>query len=111
MTTYQKYAVVFKALADDKRLQILHMLADGEMCACKILECFQITQPTLSHHMKLLTDAELVNARKEGKWIHYSLSETAIRNVREFLDFCTQPDVKNDSVQTDHVSIKEVSTV
>jgi ArsR family transcriptional regulator len=85
MTTYQEYAVVFKALADNKRLQILHMLADGEMCACKILECFHITQPTLSHHMKLLTDAQLVHARKEGKWIHYSIAESRWQEVDNFL--------------------------
>lgn len=50
------------------------MLSNGELCACKILEEFQITQPTLSHDMKLLTDIDLVIPRKDGKWTHYSLN-------------------------------------
>lgn len=51
---YTEYARLFKALSDPKRLKIVHMLAGGELCACKILEEFHITQPTLSHDMKLL---------------------------------------------------------
>ena len=54
MTQYQKNAGWFKALADPTRLEIVDMLSCGELCACKILERFQITQPTLSHHMKIL---------------------------------------------------------
>jgi len=46
------------------------MLSDGEKCGCKLLERFEITQPTLSHHMKILVGCGLVNDRKEGKWHH-----------------------------------------
>ena len=67
-------ALICKALSDSNRLKIVKMLADGEKCACKLLEAFSITQPTLSHHMKILCDSGLVIARKEGKWTHYSLS-------------------------------------
>ena len=56
-----------KALGDNNRLQIIQMLSDGEKCGCKLLEAFDITQPTLSHHMKILCDCGLVNDRKEGK--------------------------------------------
>ena len=70
-------AVICKALGDENRVQIVKMLTDGELCACRILEAFNITQPTLSHHMKILTDCNLVNSRKEGKWTYYSInSET-----------------------------------
>ena len=62
---YTEYARLFKALSDPKRLKIVHMLAGGELCACKILEEFHITQPTLSHDMKLLTDTGLVIPRRE----------------------------------------------
>ena len=65
---YIEYAKIFKVFSDPKRLKIINMLSNGELCACKILEEFQITQPTLSHDMKLLTDMELVVPRKEGKW-------------------------------------------
>ncbi|MDD3339641.1 MAG: metalloregulator ArsR/SmtB family transcription factor [Lachnospiraceae bacterium] len=69
---YIRYAKILKVLADSKRLKIVAMLADKELCACDILEEFKITQPTLSHDMKLLCDIGIVNARKEGKWSYYS---------------------------------------
>lgn len=78
---YVEYAKIFKVFADPKRLKIIDMLSDGELCACKILEEFQITQPTLSHDMKLLTDIDLVIPRKEGKWTHYSLNLNKMNEI------------------------------
>lgn len=78
---YAKYTKMFKALSDPKRLKIIDMLSGGELCACKILEEFHITQPTLSHDMKILCDLELVNGRKEGKWMHYSLNLDVLNDV------------------------------
>ncbi len=83
---YRKTATMFKAFCDENRLQILTLLQGGEKCACKLLEEMQITQPTLSHHMKILCDAGVVVSRKEGKWMHYSISEEGIQNVKEYLD-------------------------
>lgn len=74
-------ALICKALGDENRVQIIKMLTGGELCACKILDAFNITQPTLSHHMKILTDCNLVNWRKEGKWTYYSI------NSRKFSEF------------------------
>lgn len=78
---YTEYAKVFKVFADPKRLKIIDMLSNGELCACKILEEFQITQPTLSHDMKLLTDIDLVIPRKDGKWTHYSLNLNKMNEI------------------------------
>ena len=64
---------------------IVDMLSCGELCACKILEKFNITQPTLSHHMKILCGCGLVNGRKEGKWMYYSLNERTVRDLETFL--------------------------
>ena len=72
-------AVICKALGDPNRLQIVQMLSDGEKCGCKLLEAFEITQPTLSHHMKILCDSGVVVGRKEGKWMHYSISEDGLK--------------------------------
>ena len=70
MKDYKSVARMFKALDDEKRLQILDMIRGGEKCACVILENMQISQSTLSHHMKILCDADIVQGRKEGKsWI------------------------------------------
>lgn len=75
-TDEKKTAVVFKAFCDENRIRILKLLKDGEKCACRLLEEMQITQPTLSHHMKILCDSGVVVGRKEGKWTHYSISTT-----------------------------------
>ncbi len=82
---YTKNVGLFKALADTNRLMIVDMLSCGELCACKILEKFNITQPTLSHHMKILCDCGLVNVRKDGKWSYYSLDEKKVQDFKNFL--------------------------
>ena len=86
---YVENAELFKALGDANRLMIVDMLSCGELCACRILEKFNITQPTLSYHMKILCDSGLVNARKDGKWTHYSLDEMAVQDFRDFLQLVT----------------------
>ena len=81
----KKDAIMFKAFCDENRLQILQLLQGGEKCACKLLEAMEITQPTLSHHMKILCDSGVVIGRKEGKWMYYSLSEEGLDRVMETL--------------------------
>ena len=76
-------ALICKALGDENRLEIVQMLSDGEKCGCKLLERFEITQPTLSHHMKILND------RKEGKWHHYSLNCETLMNYKHFIESLT----------------------
>ncbi|HHZ05865.1 MAG TPA: winged helix-turn-helix transcriptional regulator [Clostridiales bacterium] len=78
-------ALICKALGDANRLEIVRMLSDGEKCGCKLLEAFEITQPTLSHHMKILNDCGLVNTRKEGKWSHYSLNCDTLTAFKNFI--------------------------
>ena len=62
---YGETAKLFKALGDENRLRILSMLQSGERCACVLLEYIHLSQPTLSHHMKILCEAGLVTGRKE----------------------------------------------
>ena len=78
-------ASICKALGDPNRLKIVEMLTEGEMCACKLLEALAITQPTLSHHMKKLSESNLVNAREEGKWTYYSLNCQTFSEFRTFI--------------------------
>ena len=82
MSNEQNIVCIFKALSDENRIRILKMLHSGEKCACKLLEELKISQPTLSHHMKILCDAGIVKGRKEGKWTHYSICCEGIRGVR-----------------------------
>ena len=72
--TYLDNARVFRAFCDETRLMVLSLLQSGEKCACILLEKVSVSQPTLSHHMKILVDSGIVAARKEGKWTHYSIS-------------------------------------
>ncbi len=89
MGDYQKTARIFKAFCDENRLKILQLLSGGEMCACKLQEELAIGQSTLSHHMRILCDADVVTPRRDGKWTHYSLnrdgSEKAAELLREVL--------------------------
>ena len=89
---YVEYSKIFKAFSDPKRLKIIDMLSNGELCACKILEEFDITQPTLSHDMKVLSDIGLVNPRKEGKWIHYSLNMEKMNEIYKTVGSLMVPD-------------------
>ena len=83
--TYSEKAMLFKAVADSTRLEIVDMVSSGELCACRILEKFNITQPSLSHHMKILCGCGLVNGRKEGKWTYYSLDKKTVKKFGALL--------------------------
>ncbi len=83
---YREDARKIKALADENRLAILMSLRQKEKCACYLLEELNISQSTLSHHMKLLCDSGIVDYRKDGKWMHYSLSEEGVKAFREMID-------------------------
>lgn len=75
----KRIAAIFKAFCDENRIRIIKLLRSGEKCACKLLEEINVTQPTLSHHMKILCDSGIVIGRKEGKWMHYSISENGVQ--------------------------------
>lgn len=86
---YIETAEVFKAFCDENRIRILEMLQTGEKCGCKLLEELNVTQPTLSHHMKILCDSGIVEGRKEGKWTHYKISNDGRNNALKLLEEIT----------------------
>ena len=92
----RKTALIFKAFCDENRIRILKMLTSGEKCACKMLEELNVTQPTLSHHMKILCDSGVVVGRKEGKWMHYSICSESLAELsamlRQLLTAANVPD-------------------
>jgi len=89
MEEYLEYAKIFKALGDPKRAMIVDMLSCGELCACMILEKFEMSQSTLSHHMKILCECGLVKGREQGKWTYYSLNTETVRRIKQFLSNIT----------------------
>ena len=82
---YNENAKILKALSDTNRLKIIDILSCGERCACDILEHFEFTQPTLSHHMKVLADVGIVRIRRDGTWNHYSLDLGKYNQILKFL--------------------------
>ena len=83
---YKGCIPIFKALADETRLKIMRLIASNELCACHILENFDITQPTLSYHMKILVDSGLVTAEKKGSWIYYRVSSDKIQCIKGYIE-------------------------
>ena len=79
-------AKICKALGDENRLRIIKLLTEGELCACKILDALSITQPTLSHHMKILADCGLISVRKEGKWAYYKIKCQTFSEFKNLLE-------------------------
>jgi ArsR family transcriptional regulator len=90
---YADNALISKAFTDMNRLMIIEMLSCGELCGCKLLEKLGITQPTLSHHMKILCDCGLVSGRKEGKWVYYTLNTNV---VDDYISFIRNITIKSD---------------
>jgi len=83
-----RLAAGFTALADPVRLRVLSLLAaapDGEVCVCEFVEPLGKTQPTISHHLKILSDAGLVHGDRRGKWVWYSLDHARLADLRSAL--------------------------
>jgi ArsR family transcriptional regulator len=87
-------AAAFRALGDPLRMRIVRFLIDqggvccampGRVCACDIVAHLGVSQPTVSHHMAILTQAGLVSGRKAGKWMHYSLDAHRCRALGAWL--------------------------
>ena len=84
------HAALFKAISDEKRLKIVKMLSLGSLCACRILEHFNFSQPALSQHMKILLKCGLVTGEREGNWMHYSVNRDKIDELIGVLDHLTK---------------------
>lgn len=85
----KKYIVqarTFKAMSDENRLRILDLLREREYNASELLEEMDFGQSTLSHHMKILLNAEVVQARKNGKWIYYSIRKDTYQAMVEWMN-------------------------
>ena len=85
-TDFRRNAEIFKAFCDENRLKILELLRGGEKCACKLLEEMGIGQSTLSHHLRILCASGVVVGRREGKWVHYSISEEGRERVKGLIE-------------------------
>lgn len=83
--SYERLATILKALSDETRLHIIDMLSCNELCACDILASFNLSQSTLSYHMKILIDAGVVNSQRNGLWTRYSINEETFDELVKIL--------------------------
>ncbi|MDW4104858.1 metalloregulator ArsR/SmtB family transcription factor [Staphylococcus saprophyticus] len=90
--SYQELATLLKVLSDPSRSEIIDLLSCGELCACDLLEHFQFSQPTLSHHMKSLVDNELVIVKKDGNKRMYQLNHAFLDYINQNLDIINTSD-------------------
>jgi DNA-binding transcriptional ArsR family regulator len=82
-------AAMFKALGDPVRLRLLSLIAShpgGEACVCEISATFDVSQPTISHHLKLLRAAGLLDCERRGTWVYYWVIPSALRRLSSALD-------------------------
>jgi ArsR family transcriptional regulator len=82
----ERLALMFKALGDPTRVKLVSLIAateTGEACICDLTEPVGLTQPTVSHHMRLLTEAGLVTREQRGKWAYYRVDHDTLRAVAQ----------------------------
>ncbi len=84
----------FKALSDETRLRIIKLLEQGELCVCDITAALDMVQPKISFHLGALKEAGLIKDRKQGKWIHYSLTESDLFKRMLMVSICEKADGK-----------------
>lgn len=84
---FEEYSGKLKALSDPTRLKILYLLSDGELCVCEIICALDKPQSSVSHHLNILKNLGFIKGRKEGVWIHYSLTSPKIADmVKELIE-------------------------
>lgn len=95
--TRTEVAGICKAMSEANRLKVIEILTTGEKCGCELLEELQVTQPTLSHHMKVLCDCGLVFSRKEGRWNYYTINCEKFRTYKDYISAisCCEPAQKH----------------
>jgi ArsR family transcriptional regulator len=82
----KRTVILFHALSDETRLTLLERLKEGEQCVCELTDAMKASQSRLSFHLKVLKDAGLVEDRREGRWMYYSLSSQAIEELENLVD-------------------------
>lgn len=80
---------ILKALANETRLKMVHLLRDKEMCVCELMIALNLTQPTASHHLNILENSGIIQNRKEGRWVFYRIAESPL--TKYLFDFFEIP--------------------
>lgn len=107
--------LIFRALADNTRLRLIHLLGDDELCVCSCVEVLRTNQPKISRHLAYLRRAGLVAARRDGKWTHYRLTQPSdIHVARIFSELrarlANEPEMQSDKARLEIIMSKPVVT-
>jgi ArsR family transcriptional regulator, arsenate/arsenite/antimonite-responsive transcriptional repressor len=117
MSTLNKITKVLKALADENRIRILCLLSEKEdLCVCEIREIIGLSQPTISSHLKILENNELITFRKDGKWVNYSINPYPDIKIKQILESIFEvikgdTEVKKDRSRVNKVNRKKLCGV
>lgn len=105
----REFMNITKALSDANRVRILLALQGGELCGCQITEVFRLAPSTMSKHLSILYQAQLVNTRKEGRWVYYSLpGKDASSTIRTALDWVSSSLSDSEQAAADAKRLKDV---
>lgn len=99
---------ITKAVSDETRVRALMMLEGGELCVCQIIETLGLAPSTISKHMSILKQADLVESRKCGRWIHYRLAEETDKKAGAIITWLTASLKRDKIVQNDRKKLKEI---
>jgi len=117
MCTLRKTTRILKVLADENRVRILYLLKERKnLCVCEIREIIGLSQPTISSHLKLLENNELVTFNKDGKWVNYSMNPNLDIKIKQIIDSVflmikTDNGVKKDQNRLNKVDRKKLCAV
>jgi DNA-binding transcriptional ArsR family regulator len=105
----REFMNITKALADESRVRALLALREGELCVCQITELFGFAPSTVSKHLSILFQAELVESRKDGRWIYYQLpGKSAPAMVREALNWLEKSHAEDPQILADNKQLKKI---
>src|SRR5215510_15882408 len=99
---------LFKALADETRLRLINLIGDSEVCVCFLVEILKTSQPKISRHLAYLRRAQIVTARREGKWMHYRLNEPPEEHAARILHEVRDSLLEHPEFQRDREKLEKV---
>ena len=104
----ERLIFIAKALSDSGRVRILLALRDRELCVCRIIELLQLAPSTVSKHLDILRQAGLVTGRKEGRWVHYRLSDKQDGTGSQALDWIFRTTEQDPAAQADRRRLEAI---
>src|SRR5690349_22412037 len=98
---------LFRALGDETRLRIVALLAHGELCVCHIETALELSQPNVSRHLGILRAANVVDSRRDGTWVYYSIAAQQHEAVQAMLATLVKSFGAERAIRSDHVKLRK----